>query len=241
MKRLGIMCSLLVAGAAMGVRAEDRRVHFFGQLEYLTYSDEFEKNEKSFSDYVSEVSDSYGASGVVSGSNETKAGTGVRIGAMVAAPIKGLTIGGSLGYIMGPSYEGKMTSDYDNGFIAFHENEKVKDTSNLWRLMAEAKYSVPMGEKFQARLGFGVGLATLKVEDKYSYEQTGDFEDSTSLNNSITTTKMTWEIGPAIAYVTDKIGVELAVTYSQMPSAEDMNTFQQFDWNPFGIRLGVEF
>ncbi|MBL8024731.1 MAG: hypothetical protein JNK54_10720 [Elusimicrobia bacterium] len=70
---------------------------------------------------------------------------------------------------------------------------------------------------------------------------TGDWDASGSYKTSITTTKFTWEIGPAIAYVTEKMGVELALTYSQMPSAEDMNSFQKFDWNPFGIRLGVEF
>ena len=60
MKRLVIMCSLLVSVVAVTLRAEDRRVHYFGQLEYLTYSDAFEDNERYFTDYVSEKSDGYG-------------------------------------------------------------------------------------------------------------------------------------------------------------------------------------
>jgi hypothetical protein len=53
--------------------------------------------------------------------------------------------------------------------------------------------------------------------------------------------KLTWEVGPAIAFVTEKVGVELALTYAQMPTAKNSQTFQEFKWNPFGIRLGVEF
>jgi opacity protein-like surface antigen len=141
---------------------------------------------------------------------------------------------------MGPKFEDSTTYSYDNGgLVVYDATEKDETESNVWRLMAEAKYSYPLGEKFQARLGLGLGLASLKVENKYYYED--DVFGAYSENNSITTTKLTWEIGPAIAFVTDQIGVELALTYSQMPSAEDMNTFEKFDWNPFGIRLGVEF
>ncbi|MBL8024732.1 MAG: hypothetical protein JNK54_10725, partial [Elusimicrobia bacterium] len=78
MKGWTIVCSLLVAVAAVSLRAADRRVNYFGQLEYLTYSDAFEKNEKKFRDDLLEA---YGSDGIVSGSNETKGGAGARIGA----------------------------------------------------------------------------------------------------------------------------------------------------------------
>jgi opacity protein-like surface antigen len=225
MNRWKLMLAAAVVGSVvMGVRAEDKKIKFFGQIEYLTYSDAFEKNEKLTKDTAADIS------GLISESHDTGSGVGFRIGALTDSSLKGIAIGGSLGYIMGPSYEGKI--NYDNGTP---KTDVTKNSSNLWRLMAEAKYSYPIGDKFEARLGLGLGLATLKVEEEYS--ETGE----QGYDKSLTTTKMTWEIGPAIAFVTEKVGVELALTYSQMPSAENMETFQEFDWNPFGVRLGVEF
>ncbi|MBK8575448.1 MAG: outer membrane beta-barrel protein [Elusimicrobia bacterium] len=239
MKRWKLMLATAVVGSiAMGVRAEDKKIKFFGQIEYLTYSDAFEKLEKSNDEGLSLAQANSDYSGI-SRDKDTASGTGFRIGALAATPMKGVSVGGSLGYIMGPEYNDTVGYTYDDGFDSYTAKEKDENESNLWRLMAEAKYSYPMGEKFQARLGLGLGFANLKVENKYSYED--DSRDSFSENKSISTTKLTWEIGPAIAYVGEKIGVELALTYSQMPSAENMETFQEFDWNPFGVRLGVEF
>lgn len=240
MKRWKLMLATAVVGSiAMGVRAEDKKIKFFGQIEYLTYSDAFEKLE-NLNDETSSVIQSISDVSAFTRNTDTEGGTGFRIGALAATPVKGMSVGGSLGYIMGPKFEDSVSYSYDDGFSNYDAKAKDEVESNVWRLLAEAKYSYPIGEKFQARLGLGLGLASLKVENKSNYEDT-DVVDNESMSSSITTTKLTWEIGPAIAFVTDQIGVELALTYSQMPSAENMQTFQEFDWNPFGVRLGVEF
>ncbi len=162
--------------------------------------------------------------------------------ALALTPVKGLKVGGSLGYIMGPSFEGKETIVFNDGVATQTDVYKWKDESKLWRYMAESKYSLPLGEKIQGRLGFAIGLASLKVTEKFNWDSSGDSGNDSSTNKqSITTMKLTWEIGPAIAYVTDQLGVELALTYSHMPEAENKNTFQEFNWTPFGVRLGVEF
>ncbi len=242
MKRWKMMLVGAVVGSvAMSVCAEEKKFKFFGQIEYLTYSDAFDENEKLFNDEVNELADTTGTDAFLSAASDTNDGVGIRVGILVPSRVKDLSVGCSVGYIKGPKFDGNYLYEYDDGSFAYVDNTKYESMSNLWRVMAESKYHIPLGEQFQARLGIGLGLATLKVEDDYSYVMTGDWDASGSYKTSITTTKFTWEIGPAIAYVTEKMGVELALTYSQMPSAEDMNSFQKFDWNPFGIRLGVEF
>lgn len=233
MNRWKLFLGILVVGCVVrGVQAEDKMVSFFGGIEYLTYSDAFEDKEGSLNDL---------------GLNPTTSGgVGFRAGALFQTSVKGLKVGGSLGYILGPSIEGNRSYILDsldiNGDVVgtVEVQNTKKDESDVWRAMAETKYSVPLGNRVHARLGFGLGLATLHIENNSSWKivETGGGE---STSHSLKTTKLTWEIGPAIAYVGDTIGVELALTYAQMPSAEDMNTFQKFDWNPFGIRLGVEF
>lgn len=239
-KLLSVMVA--VSCVAMGVRAEDKKITFFGQVEYLTYSGAFDKQQDKFNEVIAD--DSVGLDETtekLSSNSDTAGGAGFRIGALAVTPVKGLKVGGSVGYILGPSFKANENYSFDDGFVAWTEDMKWKDESHLWRFLAESKYSVPMGEKFQARLGVGLGFAILNVKDKYSSVSSGFFTDSYSTEDSLTTTKFTWEIGPAIAYVTNNIGVELALTYSQMPSAENTQTFQKFDWNPFGVRLGVEF
>ncbi len=256
MKRWKLMLATAVVGSiAMGVRAEDKKIKFFGQVEYLTYSDAFEEKENAVNKRFDQFRDQLAIPDeVMTTKTDTSNGLGFRLGALTSSPLKGLTIGASLGYILGPSFEAKLDGTYDDGTDYGTVNEKWESKSNVWRLMAESKYSVPISEKFQARLGFGIGFAKLQIKDTYSRDVTGDLQGGdyddpsyplypyqTNHDKTINTTKFTWEIGPAIAFVTDQIGVELALTYSQMPSAENIETFQKFDWNPFGIRLGVEF
>lgn len=255
MKRWKLMLAAAVVGSvALGVRAEEKRITYFGQIEYLTYSDAFEEKEGAVNKRFNQFRDQLLVpEETMNTETDTTNGLGFRLGALTRTSIKGLTIGGSLGYILGPSFEGNLDSTFDDGVDVGTIKENWETKSNIWRLMAETKYSVPMGEKFQARLGFGLGFAKLNIKDTYSRDLTGvdigfygdptypDYPYQASYDKSMSTTKFTWEIGPAIAYVGESIGVELALTYSQLPSAEDMNTFQEFDWNPFGIRLGVEF
>lgn len=243
MKRWRLLSAVLaVSCVAPGLRAEYKKLTFFGQAEYLTYSDAFEKNEKLFNEMVGADRASLSADESLTSDTKSKGGVGFRIGAMAKTPVEGLTVGGSLGYIMGPRFEGKENILLDDGVVTQSSTEKWEDESKLWRYMAETKMSVPVGEKFQARIGFAIGAAALKVTEKITASESGDLANgSITSKHSISTMKLTWEIGPALAYVTDQLGVELALTYSHMPDAEDLNTFQEFKWNPFGVRLGVEF
>lgn len=243
MKRWRLLSAVMaVSCVATGVRAEYKKLTFFGQAEYLTYSDAFEKNEALFKELVDADRASLGVSESLTSNTKTAGGVGFRIGAMARTPFEGLTVGGSLGYIMGPRFEGKENILFDDGVNTQSSIEKWEDESKLWRYMGETKMSLPVGEKLQVRVGFAMGVAALKVTEKVTVDEAGDFvTGSATSKHSISTMKLTWEIGPAIAYVTDQIGVELALTYSHMPGAEDLNTFQEFKWSPFGVRLGVEF
>jgi hypothetical protein len=230
---------------AMGLHAKEKKIIYFGQVEYLTYSDAFNKNEDKFNDWVNRASEDLEAYESV-GNTKNSGGAGVRVGALAMTPVKGLQIGGSLGYIMGPEFEGKASissyalDEFGNPAAPYTIEHSVKDESDVWRVMAESKYTVPIGEKFQARLGFGFGVASLHIEEKVSDKIVGG-STINSENHSISTTKLTWEIGPAIAYGSSSMGIELALTYSQMPTAKDSRSFQEFNWNPFAILLGVEF
>lgn len=223
---LGLSCLVT------GLHAESKKITYFGEVEYLTYSDAFEEKENTFNEWGWNI--------------KTSGGAGVRAGILKTTLVKGLQMGGSLGYILGPSFEGNRSDvveslDVEGHVVGYVEiKSKVKDESNIWRLMAESKYSVPLGDRFQARLGFGIGVAMLHIEENISNELVGG-PSFGSENHSLNTTKITWEIGPGIAYVSGNIGIELALTYSQMPTAINNMTFQEFDWNPLGIRLGVEF
>lgn len=231
---IAVMC------VATGLRAENKKITFFSQAEYLTYSGAFEKSEDAFNKDVSgDRTDNLGMAEVTS-NNKTAAGAGFRIGVFAPSPLKNIRVGGSFGYIMGPSFTGKENVHYNSGV---NDAVKVEDTSHILRYMGETRVNYPLGEKFQARLSFALGFAALKVSEKVSLSESGGGAEpySSTDKHSINTIKLSWEIGPAIAYVTDQVGVELALTYAQMPSAQDMNTFQEFKWNPIGVRLGVEF
>ena len=231
------LTSVVVSFFALGLRAENKKITVFGQAEYLTYSDAYQKAENSFNQGVDKDRADTAGSGTVTSNVKTTGGAGFRIGAFAPSPLKTLMVGGSLGYVVGPSFKGEEKIHYDDGS---HYNTTSEDTAKLLRYMGETKYSVPLGDRFQARLTFALGLAALKVKYKATVDDS-DAAAPVTTEHSINTMKLSWEIGPAIAYATDRIGVELALTYAQMPSAENSNTFKQFDWNPFGIRLGVEF
>lgn len=230
-----LLAAAVVGSVAMGVRAEDKKVTFFGQVEFLTYSDAFEKAEEHWDKVIAldtEGVDDFGGS--ISSDKKTEGGIGVRLGALLATPVKGVSVGGSLGFINGPSFEGNEVLDGDT------YSDKIK--SQVIRALVESKYSLPMGKNFQARLGLGLGLAQVEVE--HDFVNGGNVQEhpdySVSGGSTARYTKMTWEVGPAIAFVSEKVGVELAVTYSQIPSVKS-DQFQEFKWNPIGVRLGVEF
>lgn len=229
----------VISSATMTVHAEEKRVHYFGQVEYLTYSDAFKKVENSWDSWMAVIQDSLDPGDSLSSDKTTTGGVGGRFGALVTTPIKGFSLGGSLGFIKGPSFEANRTV-LRTSPTGFFEKENLKFESTIVRGLIESKYDVPLGEAFHARVGLGLGLAQVENTSHYAYESSHYAPDSG--DTSMHTTKFTWEVGPAIAYMTKTVGVELAVTYSQMPKLGPTNVWaNEFKWNPFGIRLGVEF
>ena len=229
----------VISSATMAIHAEERRVHYFGQIEYLTYSDAFKKVENNWDSWMAVIGGTLDPGDSLSSDKKTTGGAGGRLGALVTTPIKGFSLGGSLGFIKGPSFEANRTV-LRTVPAGFSEKENLKFESTVVRGLIESKYDVPLGEKFHARVGLGIGLAQVENTSHYSYESSHFAPESG--DTSMHTTKFTWEVGPAIAYVTKTVGVELAVTYSQMPKLGPTNVWSnEFRWNPFGIRLGVEF
>ncbi len=230
---------------AVGVRSEGNKITYFGAVEYLTYSDAFKEKEDAFNETVSQLKNSLTAGQTLTSNTESSGGVGFRVGALANVPTKGFQIGGSLGYIIGPSFIGNInfpleTLDiYGNPVGTTQVEIEQEENSSVIRLMTESKYCHSFGKNIQVRLGVGIGIANLHLEGKSS-DQIGS-ETVRSEFHSSNSIKLTWEIGPAIAYVTENLGIELALTYSQVPSAKNTETFREFDWNPFGVRLGVEF
>ena len=246
MKRFLLMVWVVLAVAGVRPAAaldyDGGKVRFFTGLEYWTAGGAY-KNTKD--DWQSSVNDANNAGGGSSGSMSSSitGGPGVRAGAFFKTPLKGLELGGSLGYVAGP--HSKFTVDTGDSISGFHETDEY--TTHFVRAMVQGQQRFPVSEKVDVRVGDGIGFASGHLQDDYHCTGMKDgacFADENVSNNF---SGLSYEVGPSVAYTGQMVNVEFGIVYAGFPkmkefTIEDGNfNVLSLKWHPFGVRLGMEF
>lgn len=233
MKRMGwVVVSVMFALVFFGGRAfaeSGRTVKYFGQIEFWSTDDAFKDTKDAYISLYENPSAPFNKE-----SNKIDPGVGGRFGFLSPIGEKGFLLGGSLGYIKGP----KGTFTLSDGYTFSANNLRQEDETTFIRVLGEARKHFTVTEKVGLRIGLGFGLANGKIEETYSGEY---FTTPFSGSASKTWSGVTWEISPSVLFKAGDTNIELGVTYASFPTLDEDSDFFQFEWNPFGIHLGVEF
>jgi hypothetical protein len=236
MAMLAGLMTLSATGVSAGDVAE-RKLRFFGQLEYWTTDDAFEKNESELNEYVDSVVASLppGFLTTVNKEFNVDPGNGARLG--VLYPVQpSVLIGGSLGYITGPK---NKTSYYLSDGVDF-ETTAIEEKTTFVRALVEVRKHFKLTDALGLRLGGGIGIAQGKIKQSFFYNDSfggGPFGN----NPSKTWSGVTWELVPSLLVKAGKTNFEIGVAYADFPGLKEDSDFNKLDWTPFGIRLGLEF
>lgn len=227
---LGVLFGVLSAARAEG----SPKKKFFGQMEYWSTGGAFKGNEDAMNDAL----EFYRSLGIptIESDYEVKPGMGFRFGLL--APDRGQSIqwGGSLGYVIGP--KNSLFTFADDGLD--FEYEELEERTKFIRLMCEAKTRVKFSGNAGIRLGAGLGLALGEIRQVYYYENS-TFGFPIQGSESKTWTGITWELSPSLVFKAGNANVELGVAIAGFPKLSSEDAFNEFNWTPFGVRLGIEF
>lgn len=234
MKR-GICLFWAAALLAVSTRADEGKLRFFVAPEYWLAGDAYDDT----ADLMAQ-----GWMGTTGGVTDDISGAaGMRAGAFYRTPVEGLDVGGSLGYVAGPTakFHTYMATPFSTWDI--HDDYE----NNFIRILPQVRQRLQVSESFDVRLNLGVGLALGSVKSDHTCVDTGaalcgSAKDSASKKFS----GLTYEVGPSLSYTGRRVDIELAVTYAGYPTqkAELVNGVSyipEFKWTPLGVRLGVEF
>jgi hypothetical protein len=218
---MAILASLF--GSALVNAAQEPRVRGFGQIDYFLKDSAYKEIENVLKKDM-ESDESF--------KSDVSAAIGVRVGAFLPTSVKGLEWGGSLGYLKGPA--GKFTRGNNTEY--FHDNYKT----TFIRVLFEAQQRIPVSGAFEIRARAGLGLAKGKLKNDY-YETDGS--SGFSQSNTKSWTGLSWEVGPSVAYVGERVNVDFGVVLAGFPTMKKDNSkaLSEFKWTPMGIRLAVEF
>ena len=222
MKRAaGLAALLLLAGAA---QAAGRPV-IFTQIEYWLEDDAFEKDEEGI--------DQVKALGADKAEIDISGGVGGRFGVFIQTAREGLEWGGSLGYIKGPEADVSIFNAAPAGTV-----EANAETS-FWRLLLELRQRARVRDGLEVRLRGGLGVARGEIEA--SGTSTGIFflPGPDTVKNDWT--GFTWEITPSIAFVGERMALDIGIALAGFPKMKENDDFNEFEWMPIGFRVGLEF
>ncbi|HRY30609.1 MAG TPA: hypothetical protein P5079_11315 [Elusimicrobiota bacterium] len=210
----------------------------FGQIDYWLKDSAFEEEEKALKDVTGElIVLGYDAS---SANYSISNGLGIRGGLLFPVGDGTFHIGGSVGYIWGPTWESETNGyswSYGNG------RSEREDTVNYLRFLLEAKKAIPLNNDVDFVFRGGLGLASGRMETTIT--NSGTFVTalgaSTSSSQSETWSGFTWEFLPSLLIKGNGVNIEFGVGFAQFPTLKETEDFYEFEWAPIGFRAAVEF
>lgn len=212
-----IILILNMSGWAAGFKSESPRLRFFTQADYWLEGDVWEEAQGYYNQINSVNVD------------VDKGGPALRVGAFLPLPNKNLKMGLSFGYIQGPGLSVTAPSLLPGSFI--------KGDLRFTRLLAEGLYEIPLGSNLSFRLHGGLGEAWGRIDsDIYLIYGGNVFYRS---KDYVTMQGFSWEVGPSIAIVGERIDVELGLAYTEFPKYEKYGS--KIEWHPYGARLAIMF
>lgn len=215
-----------------------RPPRFTWQLDIWTRDGAFEDDEDAVKDFFQQT---LPAAGYTSGtaSVETSGGIGFRFGAI--KPTRwGLDLGGSLGYVIGPDQEIKVAG---RGASPGSGELSSRVETDFIRALAEAEKEFPLNRWMRLRLkaGLGFALGWIRAEDRASGSFVTGFGFAPEDDYSRSWSGLTWEFMPSLVFEGKTVDVEVGIGYAGFPTMKENDDFNEFEWTPAGLRLGLEF
>lgn len=249
MRRFNALILTLTA-VCSGLLASDAQAkpRIFGQAEYWSTGKAFKSTEKFYRE-ESDFQVDLGADGAEFTSKRSP-GNGGRVGVFFPSPWHGLEWGGSFGYIRGPKLR---THSYAYASVSLppppvvQRNLRYEAETTFLRWMLEGRKRLGITRRTDLGLNAAVGLAQGKIESRYNEDWTylpplsPTITPDTIRNTSDKWTGFSWEVGPSIAFVGERIGVEFGLVFAGFRTLKAGGDFQKFSWNPIGARLSAEF
>jgi hypothetical protein len=227
---IGFVLWLFLHGKVAGAISTSDRLKFTGALDYFSVMNA----DDTFKD---DLASSIDNGSVRSGSVESKAGYGARVGLRYALPkVRETEVGLSIGYVQGP----KITDVYSyNGYGVFGRQREIED--HYYRILAEVGRIFHLSQKFGFQITGGIGGCNGKME----VTQTGG--DAIVPGNpkvykySTSTTGLTWEISPSFLNDMNKVSLEIGARYAHFPKISESNSSTEIKWSSIGFFLGLNF
>ncbi|MBK8574588.1 MAG: hypothetical protein IPN90_02535 [Elusimicrobia bacterium] len=217
-----------VLGETPGGNTE-HKVHFFCQIETWSTADAFKESKEATKEILNDPSLPFNESSV-----EIESGVGGRIGFLASMEEDGYLLGGSLGYIKGPT----GTFTFSDGNSPPNNEARIEEKTSFIRIMAEGRKHFTLNKTVGIRLGAGLGFAIGNIEDTYTFF-INPFRSSMSQSQSWT--GLTWELTPSILFKAGETNIEFGITYASLPTLGENDDFYEFKWNPLGLHLGLGF
>ncbi|GEM_PF-4385141 len=211
---------------------------FFASLDYFNVADAY----KDYLDTLQPTANLFVKTvGYDSASYKSKitTGIGVRWGVLLPLQTEATYLGGSLGYITGPTNETNWDLRSRSGGNA---TSREYSKTTFWRLLGEIRKTIPLSDLVSLDLGAGLGLAFGKMEDELT--NTGSLVTVLGLAPKYAFSQswngITWEVAPRITYQWENMSGSIGVRYAGLPTMDSTENLDKFKWTPFGffVELG---
>lgn len=168
----------------------------------------------------------------VAGSLQTKAAAGFR-GSYLRPLTDEFSLGGSLGYLVGPESEGALNVAGGglSGVLT------VKREVSWFRVLLESRAHFAISERAAINLGGGVGLANGRVNQELTCAGSACTVNGSKTTSSASWSGLTWELSPEFTYSRFLAAFKVA----GFPKYKGSSNLSIIKWTTTGFQLGFLF
>jgi len=241
MKRALKLCifeaAVTVAGVSVGFAQSEITPKRFVQIELYGRDTAYDNFDNILNDSVNDPFSPYSA-----GAGEIKGGIGMRAGVLFPTQEKSECLGGSVGFVLGPS--GRVSAS--DGLSPSLDNYSLESKTQFIRVMLEGRKQFDLSPKVAFRLGAALGLAHGKTTEVYREVSSG-----LGLKHEVFNTRsgFSYEIATSMLFSLGRNKIELGIAYDGFPEIRSFKDSilwpteyrKSYRWNPFSLRIGMEF
>lgn len=162
-------------------------------------------------------------------SEEVKVGPGgIKVGRSLGSQKKSFGYGASVSYVEGPKQFltlGSISSFFGGQFEA---NETYE--TRFWRAMLEIQKRFVLSSEMEFKISAGAGIGWGEMELFY---RQGTMKSHWQ--------NLTVEVMPSLVFPGKRFNYEVGVGFAHFPAYSGGANFPEMNWNPIGLKLGVEF
>ena len=230
MKKQAVCVGMFILGVfclPWELKAEEKPLSFFGQVEYWGKGDAHKEEKED----------------MINGGTDISDGFGVRAGIMSSLKVPGVKIGGSLGYVKGPGADSNDVT-HPGGMPLASETFSSSTDMDFFRVLIEAQKAFELNPKIEFRVRGGAGVARGRLKNHATdvfRNESGVITGEMEWNDTESWTGFTGEISPSFAFNLGGTVLDIGLVYAWFPTHKESEEFYKVKWQPFGLRLGVEF